>query len=83
MTAGAFLLQQATNITGMTPDQQFALAQEALRQHQGIGHQLEDFLVPLGFFAMVVLLAFFGLRRRRAQMQACFGILQWQWCGWI
>ena len=44
----------------LTPDQQFQITQLALRHAP-----ITDTLVPLGFFIMVVLLAYFGLRRKQ------------------
>src|SRR5579871_2823107 len=74
MTAAAFLLQAATNATGMTPDQQFQLAQEALRRHSsnglaGIIGAFMVFAVPISAFAMSAVIVWLSLKHRHAQAQ--------------
>jgi hypothetical protein len=53
--------------TGLTQDQQFQIAREAVRYggHRG----LEEIVVPIAVFTMLVLLAWLKLRQRQAQIQ--------------
>jgi hypothetical protein len=63
----AHLLQATGNYPGqMTPDQQFEIAREAIRHGGGPA----GLLVPLSFFAMVVLIVWLGVRRKQAQILA-------------
>ena len=63
----ALLLQTTQNSPGqMTPDQQFEIAREAIRHGGGP----MGLLVPLSFFAMVVLIVWLGVRRKHAQILA-------------
>ena len=75
MTAAAFLLQAASNATGLTPDQQFQLAQEALSRHNsnglaGIIGAFMVFAVPISGFAMSAVIVWLSLKHRHAQTQA-------------
>lgn len=64
----AILLQTTQNYSdGLTPDQQFEIAREAVRH--GPDSPL-GYLVPLALFAMIVLIVWFGTRRRQAQILA-------------
>lgn len=63
------VLQTAqTESDHMTPDQQFEIAREAIRHGHGQG--FEDVLVPLAFFAAVVVIVWLANRRKQAQTQA-------------
>jgi hypothetical protein len=67
------LLLQAPQSGQLNPDQQFQIAREALQHNAGLPGAmavLVPILVPIGFFAMVVLLAWLGIRRRQAQFLA-------------
>lgn len=62
-----FLLQNTQDYPGLTPDQQFEIAREAVRHgpDSAVGY-----VVPLAFFAMIVLIVWLAMRRRQAQIQA-------------
>ena len=63
------VLQNAPTDSGdLTPDQKFEIAREAIRHGHGQG--FEDVLVPLAFFAAVVLIVWIANRRKQAQTQA-------------
>lgn len=61
------LLQNTQDFPGLTPDQQFEIAREAVRHGPD---SAVAYVVPLAFFAMIVLIVWFGTRRRQAQIQA-------------
>jgi hypothetical protein len=64
----AFLLQNARDYSNdLTPDQQFEIAREAVRHGPD---SAVAYLVPLGLFAMIVLVVWLGTRRRQAQIKA-------------
>jgi cyanate permease len=52
----------------MTPDQKFEIAREAIRHGHGQG--FEDVLVPLAFFAAVVMIVWLANRRKQVQAQS-------------
>jgi hypothetical protein len=67
------LLLQAPESGQLSPDQQFQIAREVLQHTRGLPGALAvlvPILVPIGFFAMVVLLVWLGVRRRQAQFLA-------------
>lgn len=64
----AALWLQATNSDRLTPDQRFELGREAL-QHPNSGGFLVGLLVPVCFFAMIVLIIWLGTRYKQARMK--------------
>lgn len=73
LTHAALLLQAAQpNPNGMTPDQQFQIAMEAIRRggfSPGRVPSILALLVPFAFFALVFGILWLAFRRRQAQIQ--------------
>jgi|HubBroStandDraft_2_1064218.scaffolds.fasta_scaffold24001_2 hypothetical protein len=64
----ALLLQTSQDSSsGMTPDQQFEIAREAVRRGP---NSAVEVVVPIAFFAMIVLIVWLATRRRQAQIRA-------------
>jgi heme/copper-type cytochrome/quinol oxidase subunit 3 len=64
----ALLLQASQDSSGgLTPDQQFEIAKEAMKHGP---NSAVEVVVPIAFFAMIILIVWLATRRRQAQIRA-------------
>ena len=67
-TKASALMLQVSNATGLTPDQQFELQREQIRNNRDWSGAIGA-LVPVAMFAMVAVVVWLKYRHRQAQVQ--------------